>query len=462
MLIGRHSFIRQSKLSDVAGRIDYISNPKRQEYLYETYQTEGATPEFWKNLARENQLDFKASGSAGKCIEGREFIIALPESFVQYRAGDVVRLFTETFHKRYGMECSAALHHNKTKTNYHIHLVFSERKMLEQPEVKIATRNMFYDEQGNIRAGCSIISKGEVYESHIFTKKEEWFKDKSFTKEVKELFTDTINCYVKEESEKLSVFQQGGVYLATKKIGKNNPKAEEIKADNAARQEWNRTVDVALVEGVPEKDILKIKQEKITDKTLQSIRKHGWLPDMFRLIIRGAKDFLQEVIFKFKLPPKPVSKIDLQEWKDMQKVMYELQRQSMEIKRTQQDISSLKKQLSELRGFFKGKERKSLEGRIELLEDLEKRLHRSMEQIVKREGYPNVQSFQKVYNKAEKLIMEYNEELRAWKNQTEQKKENPLEQPKKASVLEKLHRYQQEGRQQPKRSVKKKSMDRER
>ena len=472
MLIGRHSFIRQSKLSDVAGRIDYISNPKRQEYLYETYQTEGATPEFWKNLARENQLDFKASGSAGKCIEGREFIIALPESFVQYRAGDVVRLFTETFHKRYGMECSAALHHNKTKTNYHIHLVFSERKMLEQPEVKIATRNMFYDEQGkhrrtkkeildeqgNIRAGCSIISKGEVYESHIFTKKEEWFKDKSFTKEV----TDTINCYVKEESEKLSVFQQGGVYLATKKIGKNNPKAEEIKADNAARQEWNRTVDVALVEGVPEKDILKIKQEKITDKTLQSIRKHGWLPDMFRLIIRGAKDFLQEVIFKFKLPPKPVSKIDLQEWKDMQKVMYELQRQSMEIKRTQQAISSLKKQLSELRGFFKGKERKSLEGRIELLEDLEKRLHRSMEQIVKREGYPNVQSFQKVYNKAEKLIMEYNEELRAWKNQTEQKKENPLEQPKKASVLEKLHRYQQEGRQQPKRSVKKKSMDRER
>ena len=375
-----------------------------------------------------------------------------------------------------GVECSAALHHNKTKTNYHIHLVFSERKMLEQPEVKIATRNMFYDEQGkhrrtkkeildvqgNIRAGCSIIPKGEVYESHIFTKKEEWFKNKAFTKEVKELFTDTINCYVKEESEKLSVFQQGGVYLAMKKIGKNNPKAEEIKADNAARQEWNRTVDVALVEGVPEEDILKIKQEKITDETLQSIRTHGWLPDMFRQIIRGAKDFLQEVIFKFKLPPRTVPKIDLQEWKDMQKLMYELQGQSREIKRTQQDISSLKKQLSELRGLFKGKERKSLEGKIELLEDLEKRLHRSMGRIVKREGYPNVQSFQKVYNKAEELIMEYNEELRAWKNQTKPKKENPLEQPQKASVLEKLHRYQQEGRQQPKRSVKKKSMDRER
>ena len=171
MLIGRHSFIRQNKLSDVAGRIDYISNPKRQEHLYATYQTEGATSEFWKNLARENQLDFKASGTAGKCIEGREFIIALPESFVEYKADDVVRLFTDCFHKRYGVECSAALHHNKRMTNYHIHLVFSERKMLEHPEVKIAIRNMFYDEQGNLRAGCSIIPKGEVYESHILPRK---------------------------------------------------------------------------------------------------------------------------------------------------------------------------------------------------------------------------------------------------------------------------------------------------
>ena len=104
------------------------------------------------------------------------------------------------------MQC--CLHHNKAKTNYHIHLVFSERKMLEQPEVKVATRNMFYDEQGKHRrtkkrdfrrAGkypswVQYYPKGEVYESHIFTKKEEWFKNKAFTKEVKELFTDTINC----------------------------------------------------------------------------------------------------------------------------------------------------------------------------------------------------------------------------------------------------------------------------
>ena len=145
------------------------------------------------------------------------------------------------------------------------------------------------------------------------------------------MFTEIINCHVKEESEKMSVFQQGGVYLATKKIGKNNPKEAEIRADNATRQEWNRTVDVALAEGVPEADILKVKQEEITDKTVQSIRAHGWLPDMLRQIIRGAKDLLQEMIFKFKLPPKPVPKIDLQEWNDMWILMDKLQKQAQGI-----------------------------------------------------------------------------------------------------------------------------------
>lgn len=451
MLIGRHSFIRQSKLSNVAGRIDYISNPKRQEYLYATYQTEGATPEFWKNLARENQLDFKASGLAGKCIEGREFIIALPESFVQYRAGDVVRLFAEIFHKRYGVECSAALHHNKTKTNYHIHLVFSERKILEQPEVKIATRNIFYDEQGkrrrtkkeildeqgNLRAGCSIIPKGEVYESHIFTKKDEWFKNKAFTKEVKELFTDTINRYVKEESEKLSVFQQGGVYLATKKIGKNNPKAEEIKADNAARQEWNRTVDVALVEGVPEEKILEVKRTESMDKISQSIKDNGRQPGFFQVILTAAIKLLMEYIQKLRIPPKPKLEIDIQEFKQMENLKYRLDNQLKAIRQAESaELPRLEKELQNITGFFKGKEKREAQTKIDNCKKRIVKMKDQLKQIVKESGYSTVKEFLKNYNKAYEIVAEYKEELRLWKLKTgkEQSKQEQRE-----SVLERLH-----------------------
>ncbi len=53
----------------------------------------------------------------------------------------------------------------------------------------------------------------------------------------------------------LKVFDKNSVYLPTKKIGKHNPREEEIKANNAARQEWNRTADMALISGIDEAKI---------------------------------------------------------------------------------------------------------------------------------------------------------------------------------------------------------------
>ena len=66
-----------------------------------------------------------------------------------------------------------------------------------------------------------------MYEQNLFTKKNELFKADGFLDEVKRLYTDLINvCAIKEE-DKLQVFDRNGMYLATKKIGKNNPKAAE-------------------------------------------------------------------------------------------------------------------------------------------------------------------------------------------------------------------------------------------
>ena len=242
--MARHSFIQMSKLSNVKGRISYISDPKRQEYLYATFSTrEDMT--FWNDLANECQEEFKRFGTEGKCIEARELIIALPEEYTQFDPNRVLREFTEQFKKRYDMECVSALHHNKTKKNYHIHLIFSERRLLSEPEVKIATRSVYYDElgkrvrtkkeitgeDGQIRVGCRIIKKGEAYESHLFTAKDDAFKNELFLDEAKQFYTALINRYVHDPERHLKVFDPNSVYLPTKKIGKNNPKAAEIEAD---------------------------------------------------------------------------------------------------------------------------------------------------------------------------------------------------------------------------------------
>lgn len=149
----------------------------------------------------------------------------------------------------YGVECVSALHHNKRKTNYYIHLIFSEGKLLPEPDIKIATRSVFYDEtgkrvrtkkeitgeDGQIRKGCTVIKKGEVYESHHFTVKDDKFKSEPFLREVKEIYSDLINRDISDPEQQLKVSDKNSVNLLTKKIGKNNPKADEIEADNIAR-----------------------------------------------------------------------------------------------------------------------------------------------------------------------------------------------------------------------------------
>ena len=64
---------QHTKLTNVAGRIRYISSEEEQEYLYAVYDT--APEGFWQDLAGENQRDYKRSGTSGNCIEARELII---------------------------------------------------------------------------------------------------------------------------------------------------------------------------------------------------------------------------------------------------------------------------------------------------------------------------------------------------------------------------------------------------
>ena len=82
------------------------------------------------------------------------------------------------------------------------------------------------------------------------------------------------------------------------KIGKNNPKAEEIKADNEIRMEWNRAVDRAIVSGVSETEIVELKKVEITDKIKESVEQNGKKPELFGDIVRAAIALLEKLIAK--------------------------------------------------------------------------------------------------------------------------------------------------------------------
>ncbi|MBQ4467805.1 MAG: MobA/MobL family protein [Firmicutes bacterium] len=297
------AFVQHTKITNVAGRIGYISSEEKQENLYAVYDT--APEGFWQDLARENQMAFMRSGTEGKCIEARELIIALPKEMYRYGEGhmELLKDFTEGFKEKYGVECIAALHHNKTRSNYHIHLIFSERRVLAEPEVKIASRNMYYDphgkhlrtaketkdEKGNLLPGYTVIPKGEVYERQIFDKKDEYFKSKDFTQDVKEYFVDRINENLVGRN-KMFVFPKDGPYIPTKKIGKNNPKANEIQKMNEIKDEWNRQMIYARMYQVPYESLKEVKQELIINPMKESMRRSEKKndPESFKEILLKA------------------------------------------------------------------------------------------------------------------------------------------------------------------------------
>jgi len=242
------------------------------------------------------------------CIEARELVIALPEEYLSLNANRILKKFTDFFKEKYGVECIAALHHNTRQTNYHIHLIFSERKELPEPEVKIATRNMFYDEngkhrrtkkeilndQGELRKGCYIISKGEPYSGHYFGQKNSFFKKKAFLRELKVVYTELINEEIYDERRTLKVFSKDSIFLATKKIGKNNPMGDVIRKNNEAVQKWNFNASYAAT--IMSKDHVKEVKRQMVLKPIRESEAAGNGPELYRGIVQLATKTLNRLI----------------------------------------------------------------------------------------------------------------------------------------------------------------------
>ena len=491
MPIVRNSFIQMSKLTNLKGRISYISSKARQENLYAVYET--TDRKFWTELAKCNQEEFRESGTKGKCIEAREFIIALPESFVDYEPDTLLKLFTEHFKQNYGVECISALHHNKRKTNYHIHLIFSERKLLDEPVEKVATRNIFYDENGKhvrtkkeildeagqLRCGCKIIPKGEVYERNLFTIKDSRFKSDSFLDEVKRSYTDLINIYVKDDKQKLKVFDRNGVYLPTKKVGKNNPKAEQIRTDNQYRTMWNQTVDRALISGVPERQILEVKQSEIGQKVKASIQKSGRNPALLKSLIMTAIYALElliskvfkiashkadkgiEMVAKAEPEPTPVKRVNpfvkakrepmlempkksalASKYPRLADIYNKLEKQNIAIYEREQQLANVEKELAGAKGIFKAKQRKELQEQAEQLKTQIASMKQYLSNIVQGYGYKNLKEFLAEYKASKAEYGDYRKAVAKWEQQTGEKVDDSF----KAKLQQKQQQVKEQNR----------------
>ena len=253
-------YARQAPLSDACGRADYISSSHRQENLMATATTT-PLPEFWQLLSADSQAAFRQAGGSkttddGKTVkacEAREIHGQLPNSALEVMAAEQLALvLANDFKSKYSVDCLVAIHYNKTKSNLHYHVMFSERQLLPEPDIKIADRNVFLDANGirkrtkkeitdadgQLLPGCSIVKKGEVLSARYFGDKNTMFAEKSWMNEYRHYMADWINENLHPDERRV-VYDPNGPYLAQMHLGplKDN---EKLSAKRQELEEWNR------------------------------------------------------------------------------------------------------------------------------------------------------------------------------------------------------------------------------
>ena len=134
---------------------------------------------------------------------------------------------------------------------------------------------------------------------------------------------------------------------------------------------------------------------------------------------------------------------DIEEFKKMDQVKEKLNRQLALIHQTEVvELPRLEKNLENIKGLFKGKEKKVAQTKINQCKKRMAKQKEELKRIVKESGYATVKSFMDNYNKTYVLIMEYQKEMEDWKQQTEQKVQNSysIEGKQRQSIREKLQR----------------------
>lgn len=241
-------FLRQNNLHNVVGRIEYIrGDTGKQEYMMAFYST--MSDEDWKNLAQYNQERFKKNKKGfnknKKCsaIEARELILHIPHEYANRDPHELAKLVGDDWKKRFGTDCCLAIHWNKTKTNFHIHLIYSERVR----EDKVATRNVYYDSEWKKckkADAVNIIKKGDIVSK--WDDKDVKFKKKSFMQ-------NTVKPYYATRF-KLELYKDDGLHLKEQKEYKINPTSsieyielhDKIVEYNKNVRTWNNMVDDVL------------------------------------------------------------------------------------------------------------------------------------------------------------------------------------------------------------------------
>ena len=286
MLNLKSVFVKCTPLYDVCGRVHYISSPEKQEFLVANYST--VDSDYWSRLAIFSQNQAKYNPNAVVC-EAREFIVIIPYSLAELDPDELCREFADAFKSRNGVEVNVAIHWNHSRSNYHFHLIFSERDLAEEKPPNYATRNTYFDAQGKrstkskctdetgmLISGCRFVPKGEDLNVKAdFGTKIDSFARPFFLKNEKQYIADYFNKRIRDlmksknwpvEEDMLLTVYNNDTEVCFSKVSLKHGEPENLRDEklsiNETLDEYNSTVK-KIVELRPDKkeELLEMKKQ---------------------------------------------------------------------------------------------------------------------------------------------------------------------------------------------------------
>lgn len=285
-----HIYAHASVLTNVGGRIDYISSAERQEHLL---YADNPDQTFWSDLARFNKLKQAKNGAGdpAKLAEAREWIVPIPpdawndtwnrtqaenprwsKSYLEeMMAPHFARLISEELNglikelEGVEVETVTAIHFSGRDEkgvgiNPHAHIILAERIKEEKP--RLETRNQWRDAKGfkvtakdkerreaSGEKGFTLTLKGEPNPDYLFSDKLKCLTaDRiAFGEQFKERLAERWTVYANETE--YTVFDKQGPFLAQNKVGKNSKNQElldSIREANKATTTYNKDLQKAI------------------------------------------------------------------------------------------------------------------------------------------------------------------------------------------------------------------------
>lgn len=419
---------RVAKISNAVGRSNYITDEKRQE---EIVLHKKNMQHSWEEHSAFEKVHQKTNVANNEALEVH---IALPNKLAD-RLVDLRKICDDLTHEIVGenKDYEYAVHWNHNRTNFHVHILFSERENQQELEPKTYKRDIYYNFEEKKLSKKSdpkaeiIHHKGEVqkdqdgnikYQTDIFKAKDTKFIKSSFVHEKNR----TVEKVMKAYGYNLEYQDKDSPYLAQKKLykGASQDYLEKAKEWNIEVKKYNEGVKQHIeIEPIQLENYRAIKKEVLENVKEANAEEKKITPKAIELVhdmAEWVRQTVMQVTVYINRKAKEIETMDKwQQVKDKFVDMFqENQLLESEIKGLHQEIDNYNKADKEFTEVIESK--KGLIRDIEEYEKYQKEMFEQLKELEPRayQGYTKKEyiaeirglSFEERIEKAEDMIEE--------------------------------------------------------